>query len=74
MKLYRMECWLSYFTDLQGSQTEEVASEICDQLSYFTDLQGSQTIKRKNRCWSMLSYFTDLQGSQTWCSSLQQSM
>ena len=35
---------LSYFTDLQGSQTPTVASDTDSLLSYFTDLQGSQTI------------------------------
>ena len=36
---------LSYFTDLQGSQTK--APKVCwmSTLSYFTDLQGSQTVK-----------------------------
>ena len=34
---------LSYFTDLQGSQTPPIGEEYYDKLSYFTDLQGSQT-------------------------------
>ena len=37
---------LSYFTDLQGSQTSFFAVDVKAWLSYFTDLQGSQT-KRK---------------------------
>ena len=35
---------LSYFTDLQGSQTFDDLSRQTPQLSYFTDLQGSQTL------------------------------
>ena len=56
---------LSYFTDLQGSQT--LASDISQKflLSYFTDLQGSQTGENGNNSFVVLSYFTDLQGSQT---------
>ena len=34
---------LSYFTDLQGSQTRRGYSRFRNELSYFTDLQGSQT-------------------------------
>ena len=34
---------LSYFTDLQGSQTFRASAWHCSLLSYFTDLQGSQT-------------------------------
>ena len=34
---------LSYFTDLQGSQTQEELAKQLGLLSYFTDLQGSQT-------------------------------
>ena len=34
---------LSYFTDLQGSQTLCSETKIHEKLSYFTDLQGSQT-------------------------------
>ena len=34
---------LSYFTDLQGSQTAEIVTRQSIELSYFTDLQGSQT-------------------------------
>ena len=37
---------LSYFTDLQGSQTDAEHLDGISALSYFTDLQGSQTIKR----------------------------
>ena len=40
--LVQME--LSYFTDLQGSQTKEVKMSYKHPLSYFTDLQGSQTM------------------------------
>ena len=36
---------LSYFTDLQGSQTSANAYRTSPRLSYFTDLQGSQTGK-----------------------------
>ena len=35
---------LSYFTDLQGSQTFRLTFFPFLQLSYFTDLQGSQTL------------------------------
>ena len=35
---------LSYFTDLQGSQTSVLSTLWTFSLSYFTDLQGSQTI------------------------------
>ena len=35
---------LSYFTDLQGSQTLRCDYNILNPLSYFTDLQGSQTL------------------------------
>ena len=35
---------LSYFIDLQGSQTSLSASLFGPWLSYFTDLQGSQTL------------------------------
>ena len=34
---------LSYFTDLQGSQTHSHSHPSEVLLSYFTDLQGSQT-------------------------------
>ena len=34
---------LSYFTDLQGSQTYMNSYMLLSLLSYFTDLQGSQT-------------------------------
>ena len=34
---------LSYFTDLQGSQTVSSGMINVFELSYFTDLQGSQT-------------------------------
>ena len=34
---------LSYFTDLQGSQTAILYDIYSYMLSYFTDLQGSQT-------------------------------
>ena len=34
---------LSYFTDLQGSQTARLTNLFLIMLSYFTDLQGSQT-------------------------------
>ena len=34
---------LSYFTDLQGSQTVIPNRFLIFMLSYFTDLQGSQT-------------------------------
>ena len=34
---------LSYFTDLQGSQTPMILILSSSLLSYFTDLQGSQT-------------------------------
>ena len=34
---------LSYFTDLQGSQTFGIVIVPGYELSYFTDLQGSQT-------------------------------
>ena len=34
---------LSYFTDLQGSQTTWITNRNKRWLSYFTDLQGSQT-------------------------------
>ena len=37
---------LSYFTDLQGSQTICPAVPRVCSLSYFTDLQGSQTPSR----------------------------
>ena len=36
---------LSYFTDLQGSQTLSALWFPLSRLSYFTDLQGSQTIR-----------------------------
>ena len=35
---------LSYFTDLQGSQTNKMHAIMSNMLSYFTDLQGSQTL------------------------------
>ena len=56
---------LSYFTDLQGSQTYSRC--VCNDyiLSYFTDLQGSQTSLLLLLRTRLLSYFTDLQGSQT---------
>ena len=56
---------LSYFTDLQGSQTSANRCCFIVKLSYFTDLQGSQTNYYRIYWKSMLSYFTDLQGSQT---------
>ena len=56
---------LSYFTDLQGSQTGNVIKNKSIKLSYFTDLQGSQTSKHHFSIGLLLSYFTDLQGSQT---------
>ena len=37
--------WLSYFTDLQGSQTPIPGWCGFWELSYFTDLQGSQTLQ-----------------------------
>ena len=57
--------WLSYFTDLQGSQTRIIIRSRNFKLSYFTDLQGSQTLESFIRAERSLSYFTDLQGSQT---------
>ena len=36
---------LSYFTNLQGSQTLQQKHRTIYQLSYFTNLQGSQTGK-----------------------------
>ena len=56
---------LSYFTDLQGSQTSPFSLLDEIMLSYFTDLQGSQTHLRIENYMLKLSYFTDLQGSQT---------
>ena len=56
---------LSYFTDLQGSQTISRFYPIMYLLSYFTDLQGSQTNQTTHLQLYTLSYFTDLQGSQT---------
>ena len=56
---------LSYFTDLQGSQTNSDGSRVDKGLSYFTDLQGSQTFQLLWFLFLKLSYFTDLQGSQT---------
>ena len=56
---------LSYFTDLQGSQTSTALRITSQQLSYFTDLQGSQTGNAESSLRTLLSYFTDLQGSQT---------
>ena len=38
---------LSYFTDLQGSQTDSTSIYARSLLSYFTDLQGSQTRRDK---------------------------
>ena len=38
---------LSYFTDLQGSQTTATICSANYLLSYFTDLQGSQTIQER---------------------------
>ena len=43
MTLLIPEPWLSYFTDLQGSQTGISTRTMRYKLSYFTDLQGSQT-------------------------------
>ena len=56
---------LSYFTDLQGSQTSLLFGIQKCWLSYFTDLQGSQTPLIRPSVSAELSYFTDLQGSQT---------
>ena len=56
---------LSYFTDLQGSQTRSSSRCFTASLSYFTDLQGSQTVDASTGSLISLSYFTDLQGSQT---------
>ena len=42
-----MESRLSYFTNLQGSQTTELQEGGSNELSYFTNLQGSQTIREK---------------------------
>ena len=56
---------LSYFTDLQGSQTLLRNRKLTYSLSYFTDLQGSQTRVISLLNPVRLSYFTDLQGSQT---------
>ena len=56
---------LSYFTDLQGSQTQIFHINYFGVLSYFTDLQGSQTNYGNHFICYKLSYFTDLQGSQT---------
>ena len=39
---------LSYFTDLQGSQTTLQDVKLGLKLSYFTDLQGSQTLLYMN--------------------------
>ena len=58
---------LSYFTDLQGSQTILPPCRTKTRLSYFTDLQGSQTKMGVDEENTSLSYFTDLQGSQTIC-------
>ena len=41
---------LSYFTDLQGSQTVNDYHSCGYPLSYFTDLQGSQTMALHVAC------------------------
>ena len=56
---------LSYFIDLQGSQTRFARLPTTRLLSYFIDLQGSQTHSLTFKRISLLSYFIDLQGSQT---------
>ena len=55
----------SYFTDLQGSQTDNRPGGSITAFSYFTDLQGSQTGLLLSDTTYLFSYFTDLQGSQT---------
>ena len=45
---------LSYFTDLQGSQTAILYDIYSYMLSYFTDLQGSQTSNSLMERWNSL--------------------
>ena len=45
---------LSYFTDLQGSQTASGLADKISSLSYFTDLQGSQTCTQRLLDWQRL--------------------
>ena len=54
-----------FFTNLQGSQTQQRLSLLPYQFYFFTNLQGSQTKSISRRRADVFYFFTNLQGSQT---------